>query len=31
AVFQAGREVARMSGALPAREFRQWVERSIAA
>jgi len=31
AVFQGGREVARISGALPAPQFRQWVEASLAA
>ena len=31
AVFQGGREVARMSGALPAPQFRQWVEARLAA
>ena len=31
AVFRGGREVARMSGALPAAAFRQWVERSLAS
>lgn len=30
AVFRDGREVARMSGALPAAQFRQWVESSLA-
>ncbi len=31
AVFHKGREVARMSGALPAPQFRQWVEQALAA
>ncbi len=31
AVFRGGKEIARMSGALPATEFRQWVEGRIAA
>jgi len=31
AVYRGGREIARMSGALPAAQFRQWVEGRIAA
>ncbi len=31
AVFQGGREIARMSGALPAPQFRAWVEGRLAA
>ena len=31
AVFRGGREIARMSGALPAAQFRDWVESRIAA
>jgi thioredoxin 2 len=31
AVFQGGQEIARMSGALPAPQFRAWVEGRIAA
>lgn len=30
AVFRGGREIARMSGALPAAQFRQWVESNLA-
>jgi thioredoxin 2 len=30
AVFRGGREIARISGALPAAQFRQWVEDSLA-
>src|SRR4051812_36968101 len=29
AVFRGGREVARMSGALPAGQFKQWVENAL--
>lgn len=28
-IFRQGREVARMSGALPAEQFRQWVAQSL--
>jgi thioredoxin 2 len=31
AMFQGGRELTRMSGALPAPQFRQWVESHIPA
>lgn len=31
AVYHGGREIARMSGALPAAQFREWVEGRIAA
>ncbi|MEO8204308.1 MAG: thioredoxin TrxC [Betaproteobacteria bacterium] len=31
AVYRGGREIARMSGALPAAQLRQWVETQIAA
>ena len=30
AVFRDGREIARISGALPAAQFRQWVESALA-
>jgi thioredoxin 2 len=30
AVFRGGHEIARMSGALPAAQFRQWVESNLA-
>ncbi len=31
AIFRGGREIARMSGALPAAQFRAWVEERLAA
>ncbi len=30
AIFHGGREIARMTGALPAAQFRQWVESNLA-
>ncbi|MCX7239522.1 MAG: thioredoxin domain-containing protein [Burkholderiales bacterium] len=30
AIFQSGKEIARISGALPATSMEQWIERAIS-